>query len=89
MKINKKTPVFQSGGLSVASNTNQRQATEIHLGDLDARDGCSGFNPFFHDEVSVPKAVSLSRQYINWIEQDIEAFDIELDGRVIILYPGE
>ncbi|MCK5794221.1 MAG: hypothetical protein KAH12_05925 [Anaerolineales bacterium] len=62
MKINKKTPEFQSGGLSVSSNITQRQATEIHLQDLDARDGSFGFVPFFHDEFSVPKPESLSRQ---------------------------
>ncbi len=60
-QINKKTPEFQSGGLSVSSNKTQRQATEIHLQDLDARDGSFGLIPFNHDEVSVPKAVSLSR----------------------------
>lgn len=48
-----------------SSNITQRQATEIHLRDLDARDGSSGLVPFFHDEVSVPKAVSLSRQDIS------------------------
>ncbi|RLD07097.1 MAG: hypothetical protein DRI65_05365 [Chloroflexota bacterium] len=62
MKINKKTPEFQSGGLSVSSNITQRQATEIHLQDLDARDGSFGLIPFVHDKVSVPKAESLSRQ---------------------------
>ena len=63
-QINKKTPEFQSGVLSVISNKTQRQATEIHLQDQDARDGGFGLIPYIHDEVSVPKAVSLSRMDI-------------------------
>jgi len=61
---NKKTPEFQSGGLSVTTNTTQPKATEIHSGDQDARDGGFGLVPFIHDEVSVPKAESLSRKEI-------------------------
>jgi len=63
--IQQKTPDFQSGGLSVSSNITQRQATEIHLQDLDARDGSFGLIPFIHDEISVPKAESLSRTDIS------------------------
>jgi len=67
--IQQKTPDFQSGGLSVSSNITQRQVTEIHLGDLDARDGDFGLIPFIHDEVSVPKAESLSRTELRWQDQ--------------------